>query len=76
MTKLVGITLTRDADHQAETPGRTCLDTREGIFDDNRSTGLNPEQLCRHQERIWSGFPGQVLRMDHIAIDLHIEEMI
>ena len=37
---------------------------------------LNAEQLCRHQERIRGGFPGKSLRLDHIAIDPHLEEVI
>ena len=38
--------------------------------------GCNPEQLCRHQKGIRGGFPGQVLRMDHVAVDLDLEEGI
>jgi hypothetical protein len=39
------------------TPG---LDPRDGVLDDDRSSRLNPEERCRHQERIRGGLPGQV----------------
>ena len=52
------------------TPG---LDSRDGVLDDHRACRLNPEELCRHQERIRADL-GQVLGMDHIAIDSHLEE--
>ena len=74
--KLLGIALARDADHKPEVPGTPGLNSRDGILDDDRPCRLNPEQLRRHQERIRGGFSGQVLRLDHVAIDLHVEEGI
>jgi len=76
MTKLLDIPLTRDADNEPKIPFVPGFHSRESIFDDNCSRRVNSEQLCRHQEGIWSGFPGQVLCVDRVAIDLHIEEVI
>ena len=74
--QLLGIPFARDADHKSEVPSRAGLNSGDGIFNDNRSRRLNPEQLCRHQERIRRGFPGQLLRLDHVAIDLYLEKGI
>jgi hypothetical protein len=54
----------------------TRLDSREGIFDDNRPFWINPEQLSCDQKRIRGGLSGQMLRLDHLAVDLHIESCI
>src|SRR5215472_5330254 len=72
--KLICISLARDADHKPEPPVAPGLHSRKCVLDDNRSRGLDPEQLCRHSVR--GRFPGQVLGMDHVAIDLHVEKMI
>ena len=37
---------------------------------------FTPQQLCRHQERIRGGLPGKTLRMDRVAIDPHLEEVV
>jgi len=74
--KFIGIPLARDADHKAEVPVRSGLHSREGILDDNRPRRLDPEQFCRHQVSVRGRFPSQVLGVDYVAIDLHVEEMI
>ena len=33
------------------------------------------EQLCRHQKRIRDGCSGQMLGMNHVAIDLYVEKI-
>src|SRR5689334_11921582 len=74
--KLIGISLARDADYKPELPVAPGLHSRKGVLNDNRSCGLNAEQFCRHQITVRGRFPSQVLGMDHVAIDLHVEEMI
>ena len=76
MLQLLRIPLARDTDHKSEVSISAGLNSGDGILDDNRPFGSDPEQLCRHQERIRGGFPGKTLRMDHVAIDLHLEEVI
>ena len=48
----------------------------DGVLDDNGPYRLNPQQLCRHQKRIRGGLSGKTLRMDHVAIDLYLEEVV
>jgi len=74
--KLIGISFARDADHKAEVPVGPGLHSREGVLNDNRSSRLNSEQFCRRQIRIRGGFPRQFLRMNHVAIDLYVEDAI
>src|SRR6516225_7097392 len=74
--KLLGIPLAGNTDYEAEAPCRPGLHTRKGVLDDNRSRGLNAEQLCRHQKRIRGRFPCQVLSVDRVAIYLRVEDMI
>jgi hypothetical protein len=71
--KFLCVPFARDADHKAKVPGRPSHHSRDGILYYNRACRLDPEQLCRSQERIRGGFSGQVLGMDHVAIDLHVE---
>ena len=74
--KLLGVPLARDTDHQPEVPVTPGLDSRDGILDDDRSCRLNPEPLRRREECIRGGLAGQVLRMDRVAVDAHLEEGI
>jgi hypothetical protein len=74
--KLLGVPLARDTDHQPEVPVTPGLDPRDGILYYHRSCRRNHELLCRREERIWGGLAGQVLRMDRVAIDAHLEESI
>ena len=70
------IPLARDTDHKPEAPIRAGLNSRNGILDDNRPCRIDPEELCRHQERIRGWFPGKLLRLNRIAIDPHLEEVV
>ena len=74
--KLLGVPLSRHADHKSEVSVSPCLNAGDRVLDDDRSSRLNPEQLCRCQERVRGGFPGQVLLLDHVPINLHVEEAI
>src|SRR6516162_7976900 len=74
--KLVGVPLARDTDHKPELPVGSGLHSRKGILDNNRPCRLNPEQVCRHQVSIRLGFACQVPRMDRVAIDLYVEEVL
>jgi hypothetical protein len=47
-----------------------------GVLDDDRPRGLNSKQPCDYQAGIRRGFSSQLLRMDHVAVDLHLEEGI
>jgi hypothetical protein len=47
-----------------------------GVLDDDRPRGLNSKQPCGYQARIRRGFSSQLLGMDHVAVDLHLEEGI
>src|SRR4029450_308499 len=76
LLELRGIALARDADHKSKTTAGAGLNSGDCILDDDRPRRLNPEQLCRHQKRIWRRFPGEVLCFDHLAIDPHIEERV
>jgi|SRR6516162_6121042 hypothetical protein len=73
MPRLLGVPLARDADDKPKPPGRAGLYSRDGILDDNRPRRLNPEQLCSPQKRIRGRFPGQLLSMDHVAVDSRVE---
>ena len=74
--KLIGVSLASDANHKPELPIAASLYPRKCILDDNRSRGLNSEQLRRHQITVRGGFSCQVFGVDHIAIDLYVEEML
>jgi hypothetical protein len=76
MLQLLGIPFARDTDYKPELPIRAGLDSGDGILDHNRPFRLNAEQLCRHQERIRGRLPGKSLRLDHIPIDPHPEEVV
>ena len=74
--KLLGVPLACDADHKPELPVRSGLHARKGILNDNRSRGLNFEHFCCHQVAVRGGFASEVLGVDHVAIDLRVEEAI
>jgi hypothetical protein len=76
MLQFLRIPLARDTDHKPEVSISARLDSGDGILDDNGPYRFNPQQLCRHQKRIRGGLPGKTLRMDGIAIDLHLEEVV
>ena len=52
------------------------LDSRDGIFNDNRVSWINPQQPCRHQKRIRSRLPCQAMCTDGGAVDPHVEECV
>ncbi len=72
--KLLGVPFARHADHKAKVPGAPGLHSGDGILDDNRPYRVNSEQLRPHQKSIRGGLSGQVLGMDHVAIDTYVEE--
>src|SRR5918993_2899241 len=72
--KLLGISPARDPNDQPELAGKSGLDARKRVLDYYGSGWLNPEQLCRDEERIGGGFPGQVLSLDHGSIDSQLEQ--
>ena len=74
--KLLGVAFARDADHKSELPPGPCLDSSDGVLDDNRPRWLSSEKLRRCQERIRSRLSGQLLRIHHIAIDTYLKEII
>src|SRR6516165_6891005 len=74
--ELLSIALTRNTDHQPKISMGAGLDTGNRILNYDRSYRLNAEEPCRQQERIGGGFAGKSLRIDHIAIDLHLEELV
>ena len=76
MLQFLRIPLARDTDHKSEASISAGLDSGDGILDDNGPYRFNPQQLCRHQKRIRGGLPGKTLRMDRVAIDLHLEEVV
>src|SRR5262249_43477943 len=76
MLQLLRIPFARDTNHKPEVPTRAGLDSGNGVLDDNRPCRLDPEESCRHQERIRRWFPGKLFRFDGIAIDPHLEEGI
>ena len=41
--KLLGIALARHTDHEPEMPIRPCLDSRDGILDDDRTYRLDSQ---------------------------------
>ena len=71
--KLPGVTLARDTDYKPEMPFGPGFDPRDGILDDNRPLGLGAKQLCRQQICVRGGFSGQVLGMNHMAVDLDVK---
>ena len=76
MLQFLRIPLARDTDHKSEPPISTGLDSGNGILDDNGTCRFNPQKLCGHQKRIRGGLTGKTLRMDRVAIDLHLEEVV
>src|SRR5262245_36152144 len=76
LSELVGIPLPSDADHKTEIPTEAGPHSRDGILDHNRALRLDPEQGCGHQERIGGRLPRQVMRVDHVAVDLHVKEVV
>jgi hypothetical protein len=57
--KLFGIAFARDADHKPEVPVQPCLNSREGILDDNRPFRLNLQQLGPIENVSGAGFPAR-----------------
>ena len=57
MLQLGGIALSRDADHQPEISVGPGFDPGDGILDDNRARGFDPEKLRRDQERVRGRLP-------------------
>ena len=76
MFQFLRIPLARDTDHKPEVPINAGLDSGDGILDDNGPYRFNPQQLCRDQKRIRRGLPGKTLRIDRVAIDPHLEEVV
>ena len=74
--KLLGVPFARYTNHQPEVTVTPCLNSRDGIFNDDCACRVNTELLCRREECIWGGLARQVLRMDCVAIDLYVEEVI
>ena len=76
MLQFFRIPLARDADHKSEVSISAGLDSGDGVLNDDGPFWFTPQQLCRHQERIGCGLPGKTLRLDRVAIDLHLEEVV
>ena len=76
MLQFLRIPLACDTDHKSEASTSAGLDSGDGVLNDDGPFWFTPQQLCRHQERIGCGLPGKTLRMDRVAIDLHLEEVV
>ena len=79
--KLLGIPLARDADHQPEIPVKPGLDSGDAMT--TARAGSTPSRVAAiknvsrcPEEGIRGGLAGQLLRIDRVAINLHLEEGI
>src|SRR5689334_8573370 len=71
--KFLGIRLARDPNHETKVPVAPGLDSRECILDNNCTFRFDTQLLGGHQESIRRRLPGELLRLDYIAIDLDLE---
>jgi hypothetical protein len=74
--KFLSVALTRNTDHKTEVPVRPSLDPRYGVLDHDRPLRFDPKKLCGQQEHVWRRLSGQVLLMERIAVDQHLEDLI
>ena len=76
MLQLRRVAPARDPDHKSEISMGAGLHSRDGVLDDDRPCGLDPEKSCRHQVGIRRRFSCESFRFDGVAIDSHLEDGI
>ena len=75
--KLLGIPLACDADHKAEVPVADPASTPERASSMTTArAGSTPSSFAAIKNVSGAGFPAKCSGMDHVAIDLYVEEVI